>query len=224
MQIIEHAIQFKSDLIIFPELSITGHEPSLAKKLAVNLENSISNPFQELPDKNEIVIGIGMPRNAIDGINISMLFFQPNKNRIVYSKQILHADELPCFSCGRNQPLLEIKGKKIAIGICYEALQWEHFIRARENGAEIYIASVAKPDREIDKAFIHFPEIAKEFKTPILMSNCIGYCDNFLSSGQRSVWNKNGELISHLDNENQSVLIYDTELEIITLPTTRYKM
>ena len=45
------------------------------------------------------------------------------------------------------------------------------------------------------------------------MSNCVGYCDNFLSVGQSAVWNKNGELIEHLDNENQGILIYNTESE-----------
>lgn len=213
LRIIERAIELKSDLIVFPELSITNYEPELAKEFATDVKNNIFNPFQELSDKNEITIGIGMPTNSSNGINISMLIFQPNKERDFYSKQILHSDELPYFTCGTNQTFLNIKEKKIAIGICYETLQRDHFVNAVQNGADIYIASVAKPKGGIEKAYLHFQKIAEEFNTPILMSNCVGYCDNFMSVGKSAVWNKNGELIEQLDNENQGILIYDTELE-----------
>lgn len=213
LRIIELAIASNSDLVIFPELSITGYEPELAKELAVNVEDEIFNPFQKLADKNGIAIGIGMPIKAIDGINISMLIFQAKKDRLVYSKRILHTDELPYFVSGKSQPFLNIKGTKIGLGICYETLQREHFINAVENEAEIYIASVAKADRGVEKAYVHFPSIAKEFGIPILMANCIGYCDNFLSNGQSSVWNNVGSLIKQLDQDNQGLLIYDTVLD-----------
>ncbi|MFN0199912.1 MAG: nitrilase-related carbon-nitrogen hydrolase [Bacteroidia bacterium] len=107
-----------------------------------------------------------------------------------------------------------MKGKQIALGICYETLQRAHFVKAKENEAELYIASASKPDRGTDKAYLHFPSIAKEFKTPILMSNSVGYCDNFLSNGLSSVWNKEGKLIGQLDKENQGLLIYDTEKDL----------
>ncbi len=217
LHIIERAINLDTDLIIFPELSITGYEPNLAKELATDVENVIFTPFQALSDKNEITIGIGMPTNAIHGINISMLIFQPHKDRLVYSKQILHSDEFPYFIGGTHQTFLNIKEKKIAIGICYETLQREHFLNAQQNDADIYVASVAKPKVGIEKAYLYFPQIAKEFNTPILMCNSVGFCDNFRSLGQSAVWNKNGELMAKLDGENQGILIYNTELEICSL-------
>ncbi|OJJ14867.1 hypothetical protein BKI52_40640 [marine bacterium AO1-C] len=216
LKVIEQAIKLDSDLIVFPELSITGYEPELAKALACEVNDEIFNPFQALADQHGITIGAGMPTKAKDnseGINISMLIFQPNKARLVYSKRLLHEDELPYFVSGHQQPFLNIQGKKIALGICYETLQRAHFVNAAENNADIYIASVAKPDRGVNKAFVHFPSITREFNTPILMSNCVGYCDNFLSNGQSSVWNNQGELMGQLDQENQGILIYDTDLE-----------
>jgi len=213
LKMIERANELNSDLIIFPELSITNYEPELAKEFAADIENNIFNPFQELSDHNEITIGIGMPTKSIDGIKISMLIFQPNKKRGSYSKQMLHSDELPYFVCGNDQIILNIKGNKIAIGICYETLQREHFLNSNQKGADIYIASVAKPKSGIENAYKHFPRISKEFNTQILMSNCVGYCDNFKSVGQSAVWNKKGELIECLDDTNQGLLIYNTILD-----------
>ena len=213
LEFVGRAIKLKADLIIFPELSITNYEPELAKELATEIKRNIFNPFQDLSDINQITIGIGMPTKTIDGINISMLIFQHKKEIIAYSKQMLHSDELPYFVCGNNQTILNIKGTKIAIGICYETLQREHFLNAKKQGAEIYIASVAKPRGGIEKAYRHFPKIANEFNTPVLMSNCVGYCDNFMSVGLSAVWNKNGDLIAQLDDNNQGLLIYETKTE-----------
>ncbi|MEL6624467.1 MAG: carbon-nitrogen hydrolase family protein [Bacteroidota bacterium] len=211
LRMVKQAIASQASLIIFPELSLTGYEPELAKELAVAVDNEIFQPFQALADQHSIVIGAGMPTLAPDGINISMLIFQPQADRTVYSKRILHADELPYFVSGTHQPFLHIQGLKIGLGICYETLQREHFIHAVTHEAQIYIASVAKPDRGVDKAYLHFPSIAQEFGIPILMANCVGFCDNFMSNGKSSVWNREGKLIGQLDEENQGLLIYDTE-------------
>ena len=220
LQMINRAIKSKVDLIIFPELSITNYEPELAKELSFDIEDERFHPFQQLADNNGVVIGIGLPTKTNKGINISMLIFQANKKSVVYSKQLLHADELPYFVPGKKHLILDIKGNKVAFGICYEALQREHFLNAHQKGTNIYIASVAKPKNGIEKAYKHFPEIAREFNTPILMSNCIGDCDNFKSVGQSAVWNQNGVLTGQLDQEHQGMLIYNTQTELVTIDQT----
>lgn len=214
IEIIERAIKLGVNLIIFPELSITSYEPCLAKELATNKEDAIFNPFQKFSNNNNITIGIGMPINVDDGVNISMLIFQPNKERVTYSKQILHSDELPYFTEGTNQVYLNINKKKIAVGICYETLQKEHFLKTQQNGADIYIASVAKSRKGVEKAFKHFSEISKEFNTPVLMSNSIGFCDDFLSTGSSAVWNKKGEIVVQLNDKEEGLIVYDTKTEI----------
>ena len=214
LKMIRKAIKFNIDLIVFPELSITNYEPKLAEEFATDITDHIFNPFQDLSDTHQITIGVGMPTKSKGGINISMLIFQPNKEGISYSKCALHPDELPYFVPGNMEVYLNIKGKKIALGICYETLQRKHFVKAIENKADIYIASVSKSDKGTDKAYLHFSSIAREFKTPILMSNSVGQSENFLSNGLSSVWNRKGELIGKLDKVNQGVIIYDTESEL----------
>lgn len=208
LEIIKEAITLNVDLIVFPELSITGYEPSLAKKLARKSDDEIFKPFQEIADESNIVIGIGMPTKTTNGIQISMLIFQANAKRITYSKKVLHEDELAYFVKGEHQPFIEVKSFKVAFGICYETLQREHFINAVENNADVYIVSAAKPDRSIEKAYLHFPSIANEFGIPILMSNCVGHCDDFISNGKSSVWDENGNLVQGLDNETEGILLY----------------
>ncbi len=210
LRLIDTAIQFQTDLIVFPELSITGYEPSLAHELACHLYDNRFEEFQQRADTHQIIVSIGVPTRSSEGINISMILFQHNQERSVYSKHLLHVDELPYFVSGKDQSFLLKAEKRIAVGICYETLKREHFIQAKEHGAEFYIASVAKPDRGTSKAYPHFSDMAEEFDIPILMANCVGFCDNFLSNGKSAVWNRNGKMIAQLDETNQGLIVYDT--------------
>ena len=210
------AISHKVDAIFFPELSLTGYEPELAKELVTIYDDKEFNVFQEISDNNKITIGLGMPTKTNSGIKISMVIFQPDTPRQTYSKQQLHYDELPYFVNGVEQIMLTVYNKKIAPAICYESLQTTHSDNAVKLGAEIYIASVAKSQNGIDKAKSHFPIIAKKFSMPVLMSNCVGFCDNFESVGQSSVWTKQGNLAGQLNEKNEGILIFDTETQEIT--------
>ena len=207
------AISYKSNAIFFPELSVTGYEPGLAKDLSKNQENREFDDFQEISNKNKITIGIGMPTKSDSGIKISMIIFQPYKPRQSYSKQQLHTDEFPYFVNGEEQIILTVDNKKIAPAICYESLQIEHSENVKKLGAEIYVASVAKSQNGIEKAVKHYPMVAKKFLMPVLMANCVGYCDNFYSIGKSAVWTKQGNLAGQLDDKLEGILIFDTETE-----------
>ncbi|REH01701.1 carbon-nitrogen hydrolase family protein [Flavobacterium aquicola] len=207
------AVSYKSDAVFFSELSLTGYEPELAKELAVDQDDHYFDDFQKISNENKITIGVGMPTKTVSGIQISMMIFQPKTPRQLYSKQQLHADEFPFFVNGENQIILTVVDHKIAPAICYESLQPEHSENAVKLGAEIYIASVAKSQNGINKAMSHYPAIAKKFSIPVLMSNCVGYCDNFTSAGQSAVWTKQGNLAGQLDDKTEGILIFDTETE-----------
>ena len=210
---IDLALTYSAEAIFFPELSLTGYEPELAKELATNQNDARLDIFQQLGDKNKIIIGLGLPTISETKIRISMVVFEPNKPRKTYSKQQLHSDEFPYFENGVEQVIIKTKDVKIAPAICYESLQKSHAETAIKLGAAVYLASVAKPTNGIEKAFEHYPKIAKQYAIPVLMVNCVDFCDNFLSVGQSAVWTKDGRLVGQLDNQEEGILIFDTETE-----------
>ena len=136
LNFVEQAIEHTCNLIVFPELSITNYEPSLAQQFATETDESIFQPFQELANNHGITIGIGAPTQAANGLHISMLFFRPNEERIIYSKQLLHADELPYFVGANNSSSFNMNGTNIGFGICYETLQLEHFLNTKDQEAK----------------------------------------------------------------------------------------
>ncbi len=210
---IELALTHNAKAIFFPELSLTGYEPALAKKLATTQNDNRLDIFQQISDHNHIIIGLGLPSLSDTQIRISMIIFEPNKPRQTYSKQQLHSDEFPFFDQGAEQLIIKSKCSNIAPAICYESLQTIHIEAAYQLGANVYLATVTKPSNGIERAFDHFPKIAKQYTLPVLMANCVGFCDNFLSVGQSAVWTKDGKLVGQLDDKTQGILIFDTETE-----------
>ncbi len=213
IRFIELALTLNANAIFFPELSLTGYEPELAKNLATNQNDNRLDIFQQICNNKQITIGLGLPTSNDTQIRISMVIFEPNKPRQTYSKQQLHSDEFPYFENGIGQIIIKSNNKNIAPAICYESLQSSHIENAFKHGADVYLASVAKPEIGIKKAYEYFPTIAKQYVMPVLMANCIGYCDNFLSVGKSAVWSKEGELVGQLDDKSEGILIFDTETE-----------
>lgn len=212
-KLINLAIGNGAHMIVFPELSITGYEPELAKDLATNQDDSRLQDFQQLSDANNIIIGVGMPLQQDTGITISMIIFQPRQPRQTYAKQHLHEDEFPYFINGQGQVFLKAHNKTIAPAICYELSVPEHSEYAHKHGAGIYIASVAKTAAGVEKANKSLADTAKKYGMIVLLSNSLGPSDNFIGAGKSAIWNNKGELLAQLNDTHEGVLIIDTETQ-----------
>jgi len=206
---IDKAAIYEPDLIVFPELSLTGYEPSLAKDLATTPADCRLEVFQDLSKKYKTTIAVGLPLKAALGVQIGMVFFQPDKEPISYAKQILHSDESPFFVPGINQIILQIDNIKIAPAICFESLLESHLNYCLSLKAQVYLASVCKNEKGMAKANNHFTHVAQEHKIPILTVNSIGQSDNFMSAGQSSIWDSKGALLEQLDSNEEGVLCFE---------------
>jgi predicted amidohydrolase len=211
------AADHAADVIIFPELSLTGYEPSLAKQLATDIDDSRLAAFQQLSDARQISIGVGVPTKTAMGIHITMIIFQPGKPRLANSKMYLHADEEPFFVSGENLPGLIIKNTPIALAICYEISVSEHSEKAHHSGAHLYIASVAKTVKGVEKAWAGLSEIAASYGMMVIMSNSVGLCEDGICGGKSAAWDEGGTLLGQLDDTGEGILVLDTvtrEVEI----------
>jgi predicted amidohydrolase len=210
VRLIERAALSGSEFVFFPELSLTGYEPSLARELAMDSSDARLDIFQQLAEASGLTIGVGAPTRAPEGTRISMILFQPFAARVTYSKQMLHADELPFFVPGEGQLLLRTGDGAVAPAICYESLQPAHAADAALLGADVYLASVAKPARKVATAYAHYPAVAMRHRMTVVMANSVGPCDDFVAAGQSAAWNSRGELLGNLDDAHEGLLIVDT--------------
>lgn len=204
------AVSAQAELVVFPELSLTGYEPTLAKALATGPDDSRFDVLQQLSDTHQISIGVGAPIKKDEGICIGMILFAPYTSRQTYYKKYLHADEESFFIGGENFTG-SIAGKaKIALAICYELSVPEHSATAFKNGAEIYIASVVKTAKGVEKAIETLSGIARQYSMTVLMANAVGEADGTECGGKSGVWNNKGLLQGQLSATNPGLIVFDT--------------
>lgn len=210
------AVSHGAELIVFPELSLTGYEPLLAKELAIDAGDPRLAPFQLLSNAHNIIIGVGTPTKSGDAVAISMVIFQPGQPRQTYSKKYIHADEEPYFTGASCFTDLLGGDARIALAICYEISVPDHAAQASRAGAKIYVASVSKLVRGIDKALDRLAEIARTYSLTVLMSNQTGLAEGEVCAGKTSVWNSKGNLMAQLDDLQEGILMIDTDTQEVT--------
>lgn len=217
--LIAQAVACNAEMIIFPELSLTGYEPSMAKDLAIHTEDKMLDDFQQISDNRKVTIGVGMPVKTEDGVLIGMILFQPAKERVLYAKQHLHPDEDPFFIKGNKQVFINGEAHKIALAICYELSVPEHSANVHHAGAGIYIASAAKTATGVAKAHESLAEIAKKYSMMVLFSNSVGECEDGMCMGGTGAWRNDGTIVGQLDHTSEGILIVDMETQEIIIET-----
>ncbi len=204
------AVSAQAELIIFSELSLTGYEPGMAKALATSQDDSRFDILQQLSDTHQISIGAGAPIKKEEGICIGMILFQPYTSRQTYFKKYLHADEEPFFIGGEDFNGGITSSTKIALAICYELSVPEHSATAFKNGAEIYIASVVKTAKGVEKAIETLSGIAGQYSMTVLMANAVGEADGTECGGKSGAWDNNGILQGQLSATAEGWILFDT--------------
>lgn len=221
LKLINLAISKKAEIIVFPELSLTGYEHGLAKDLATNQDDSIFDVFQDISNNNKIIIGVGIPTKKEEKVFISMIIIQPNSKRITYSKQYLYPTEVNLFSNGKEKVILNYDDKnKIAPAICYELSVKEHTEYAFHSGANIYIASVLNSVNGVDNDIQKLSDIAKKYRMTVLMANYAGKSGGYECAGKSSIWNNQGVLVGQLNDKDEGILMIDNSTQeiIIEIP------
>lgn len=209
LEYIQLAAEAGTDMIIFPELSLIGYEPSLAGKLAMLPEDPRLTIFEELSTKYSITIGLGLPLQTPRGVTISMLIFQAGNHRQVYNKKYLHADELPFFVPGKNERITVANYPDLSLAICYEISVPEHAETAAAMGAKLYLASVVKFTRGMGPALDRLSEMANRYDFTVGMVNAVGEADGAICGGRTSIWASDGQLIDQLGESEEGILYYD---------------
>ena len=216
--LIESALEKRPDLLLFPELSLTGYELELAKELATDQYDERFIPLQTLSDDFKIIIGAGVPTLSNGELFISMILFRPQKERIVYSKQYLYPTETDLFTPGHTPCVFPFDDEYIvAPAICYELSNNEHVDYAHRMHANVYLASVLNSISGVDADIERLSDIASTYKMITFMSNYVGESGGYQCAGKSSVWNTEGKLVAQLDDKMEGVLIYDTKAETVAI-------
>lgn len=191
----------KADVVVFPELTLTGYPPEdllLRPSLDPRIESALARILEEVRD---IHVVVGYPRR-IDGelFNCASVIYQ-GKMLGEYAKQklpnFLVFDDKRYFSEGRDAVIVKIKGVKVGLSICEDIWHPEPIAQAKAAGAELILNISASPYHieQMGKREEHLHQRATEVSLPIVYVNYMGAQDELVYEGGSFVVNAKGEKV-----------------------------
>jgi predicted amidohydrolase len=208
----EHAADCGAQLIVFPELSITGYLIKGADKFSFAPNDTRLNRLQVLANKRNITIVAGAPVRLPIGLCISSFIIRPNNRISIYTKQFLHTGEEEVYMPGfDNNPQLEIGGETVSFAICADISNPLHPDNASKRKTTLYIASIFFRPVSIGQAHGLLSSYAKKYSMNVLMANYGGPSSATDAGGHSAFWTSTGECIATTDRAGEAVLVVAKE-------------
>lgn len=208
---IDLAYKNRVDLIVFPEMSITGYEREKASTLAFSETDSRLNKLRQLSVDTKMILIVGAPILIKDKLYIGAFIIKPDHSISTYTKQHLHKGEDEYFDSSFDyNPLINLDTEWISVAICADIMNPKHADSARKNGSTLYIASLFFTPNGIADAHKRLSDYAKQYSMNVLMTNYCGQSWGLDSGGQSAFWDKNGDLIVVIDKTDSGLLIVES--------------
>ena len=211
-RLIALAAQKGANLIVFPELSITGYERENAAALAFTKDDYRIDHIKELAVDNNITIIAGAPIQNESELYIGEFIIFPDNSVSIYTKQFLHEGEDAFFQPSFDyNPMIVIEDQKISFAICADIDHTLHAENAAQKETSIYIASIFFSPNGIPNAYSHLQSYAQQHKMNVLMSNFSGESWGSPSGGKSAFWNNKGELVAQMNDSDSGLLIVEKQ-------------
>lgn len=199
----------KADMVVFPELSLTGYEPELAHALAVDLTDPLWEELKDCARENQLVISAGMPLRTANGIQIGAVQVWPDGGLHRYAKQNLYTGEDVFFVPGTQDYQLTLQGEKISMAICADISEPRLPARAHAQGATILLAPVMVSKKGLTQDRTQLQQYAQQYRMLTVMANYGGVTGGYDCGGYSSVWSEQGELIGELAHDQEGILLVE---------------
>lgn len=197
LQVMRLAAEQRIDFLLFPELSLTGYEPSLARELAQTTNAALLQPVRTLAKQLRMTTVVGLPLRTAesDAILIGSALCGADGSQAIYTKQHLHAGEERVFSPGTGGAPLHLGDERIALSICADFTHASHARAAVERGAGVYATSVLISEN----GYPHDSELlegyARELSLGVLMANHGGPSGGWSCAGRSAFWAPGGRQV-----------------------------
>ncbi|WNX84441.1 carbon-nitrogen hydrolase family protein [Agathobaculum sp. NTUH-O15-33] len=150
-----------ADMIVFPELALTGYDDEPHKEKEQKMQTLLAEPVPgpssravaALSAQTGAYILFGMPeRDAADPLTIynTAVICCPDGRLLSYRKAHIPFGEVSWASAGERALLLETCFGRIGIGICYDTYKFPEMVRyTKAMGGQLFINVTALPFEDI---------------------------------------------------------------------------
>ena len=217
LQIATLAAESGVQLLVFPELSLTGYELTLVRSKVVRPDSSDLDPLRHLATHAQMTVVVGAPVvNEKDQLHIAALALLPDGSVLTYTKQHVHQSEEGVFTSGPGGPALRVEDTTVALAICADASHPEHAASAAARGANVYAAGVMIDETGYARKVALLKKYAREHRIAVLMANYSGTTGGEVSAGKSAVWSENGQVVAGSAGTEEALVIGTKEYGVWT--------
>lgn len=188
----------KVDLLVFPELSLSGYELPLLQDCRLQPEDGCLAPIKQMVRETRMTVVVGAPLDHGIGVtpSIAAITFFPDGRTSIYCKQYLHPGEEKYVAKGEAVSHSHgIRDQSFALAICADTSHEQHAVCAANTGASLYLASVlvSESGYPADSALLR--RYATKLNVGVLMSNHGGPSGGYAAAGKSAFWAPGGRLV-----------------------------
>lgn len=208
-----------ADLIVFPELALTGYPPEdllLRKDLYARIDAALPKICAHT---NNIAAIIGYPARTQTGCYNRAVFMQQQRISQHYDKQRLPNyqvfDEMRYFQPGPAQvTIIDIRGIKFAITICEDLWSPEPIAQVKAAGANVILSLNASPfaQHKIELRTHILQQRIAETQLPILYVNCVGGQDELVFDGTSMALDNQGRVVRRAASFQEELCLVTLEI------------
>lgn len=229
VQLAEHAKQQGADVIVFPELAITGYPPE-DLLLRASMNKRVRQALDVLKQVNGITIVVGYPHQDETIVPSALQSnVQPRYNSAavlcdgkilgVYHKQYLPNysvfDERRYFVTGSQHVILDIKGQKVGLLVCEDIWQEKPIAQLKQLGANLAVVLNASPfetgKHQRRKALLSNQTKANQIALAYV--NCVGGQDDLVFDGGSMAVNPDGSIAAEAQRFSEQLLLVEFDSE-----------
>lgn len=208
LEIAQAAARHSVNLLIFPELSLTGYELDLAAANAVRSDSPELEPLRAFSADTGMTIAAGAPLRHTNGkLYIAAILFHPTGAPSIYTKVHVHESEQHVFTPGFGGPLLDFGAFRVALAICADAKHPSHAAAAARSGANVYAAGAMIVADEYPLKASLIEGYAREHRMATLLANYSGASGGWLSPGRSAFWSDTGEQLAACPTNEEALVI-----------------
>jgi NAD+ synthase (glutamine-hydrolysing) len=207
LNLIKQAIQrardeLKADLIVFPELTLSGYPPEDLLFRSAYLEELDAAMDSLRAQTDGITVIVGHPQQTALGLCNAVTVLQDKKWVITYQKRCLPNtqvfDEKRYFEPGRDPATFYLKGATIGLAICEDIWHPEPLQELKQEQVDLVIVCNASPfsaDKMKTRVSILKAQ-ARTIKAPMVYVNWVGGQDELIFDGGSLAMNPEGVIVS----------------------------
>jgi NAD+ synthase (glutamine-hydrolysing) len=193
-----------ADLVLFPELAITGYPPEdllLRASLHVRTQRAL---HALAPQVRGIDVILGAPMGDERGLHNSAVLLRDGRVAARYDKQVLPNysvfDERRYFVPGHDACVIRVRGMPVALSVCEDIWQPEPVARARDAGALLILNINASPYHrgKHEERLQALQARVRESGLAVVYLNTVGSQDELVFDGQSMVVGRDGHICQRL--------------------------